>query len=88
MGLTADLIWLKNNFRELEVWSEETIQKEVWRVQKMKNPEEKVTDVEVTMRRPICLNAVPEKEKETRIEVIFEKTIVENFPEKVEDINL
>lgn len=54
----------------------------------MKNPEEKVTDVEVTMRRPICLNAVPEKEKETRIEVIFEKTIVENFPEKVEDINL
>lgn len=54
----------------------------------MKNPEEKVTDVEVTMRRPIRLNAVPEKEKETRIEVIFEKTIVENFPEKVEDINL
>lgn len=54
----------------------------------MKNTEEKVTDVEVTMRRSICLIAVPEKEKETRTEAIFEKTIVENFPEKMEDVNL
>ena len=48
----------------------------------------KVTDVEVTMRKSICLIAVPEKEKETRTEAIFEKMIAESFPEKMEDINL
>lgn len=40
------------------------------------------------MRTSTCLIAVPEKEKETRTEAIFEKSIAENFLEKMKDINL
>lgn len=55
----------------------------------MENTEEKFTDMEVTQRRShICLISVPEEERETKTETIFEKMMVENFPEWTEDIHL